>query len=149
MLRRVALVLVLSCAFATLADAPRAEAAEANPDPFKAKLLDNAALAAKLAHELSTIAHKPTPRGLTAEQRKGWDEQTRWLGDASARFAAMKRSMDAVLAKTKVSPSEMAQANLQFAAQREATENESHKFEAVAPACRERAAATVAALKSS
>ncbi|HEY8074397.1 MAG TPA: hypothetical protein VIF62_09810 [Labilithrix sp.] len=143
-----ALVLALACAFA-FAPPSLVEAAGTNPEPFKAKLVDNAQLAARLAATLSSMAHKPAPRGLSAEQRKGWDEQTRWLGDASARFAAMKKSMDAVLAKTKVSPSEMVQTNLQFAQQRDATETESHKYETVAPACRERAAAAIAALKGS
>ncbi len=148
LLRRVALVLGLACAPALLA-APRADAAEANPDPFKTKLVENAALAGKLASTLQTFAHKQAPKGLSAEQRKGWDEQTRWLGDASARFAAMKKNMDAVLAKTKVSTSELAQTNMLFAQQREAAENESHKFESIAPACRDRSAAALAALKGS
>ena len=148
--RRVAFVVMLACAPMLVApSASSAHAAETTKtDPFKAKLVESAALAARVTSALAAIAHRPPPKHLTAEQRKAWDEQSRWLGDASARFAAMKKTMDAVLAKTKVSPSELAQTSLQFAALQEATQAESRRFESLAPCCRERHEATLAALKS-
>ncbi len=145
------IVIFLSCASAVvapLATTRTADAQETSPDPFKAKLVGNAAIAAKVAQTLGTIAKRSAPKGLTAEQRKGFDEQSRWLSDAAGRFAAMKKTMDAVLAKTKASPSELAQTSMQFVALVGATESEAGRWDGLAPACHDRHAAAVAAMKS-
>jgi hypothetical protein len=118
------------------------------PDPFKAKVVDNAARAARTATSLGSIAKKPAPRGLSADEKKSYDEQSRWLSDASSRFAVMKKTMDAVLAKAKVSPSELAQTSMQFVALVDATQAESLRFDSLSHACHERHEAAMASVKS-
>lgn len=147
-LRTIALLAVVACAAVPSFDARAAETTT-KPDPFKAKLADNAALAGRAATSLGNIAKKSPPRGSTADEKRAWDEQSRWLSDASSRFAAMKKTMDAVLAKTKVSPSELAQTSMQFAALQDATQTESQKFDGLSRACHERNEAAIAAVKGS
>ena len=59
----------------------------------------------------------------------------------------MKKLMDVVLAKTKLSPSEAAQTSMQFEGLKDATQTESRRFESRSRACRERHEAAIASVK--
>lgn len=148
-MRRVRSVVVvavaLACASVTAASASRAETVETSP--FKARLVQNIAIATRARATLGAQARRKAPKGMTAEQRKGYEDQTRWLADTSGRFASLEARMQTALAKPKGSSSEVAQLNAEFGALRDAAASESQRYEPLAPACRERHAATVTALR--
>lgn len=124
----------------------RVNAAEA-PDPFKARLVQNIAVVSRARAVLGAQARRKPPKGLTADQRRAYDEQTRWLEGTAGSFASIKGRMEAALAKPRASPSEIAQLNVEFGELRDKTESESRRFEALGDACRKRHAATIAALQ--
>jgi hypothetical protein len=139
---------VVACACATTAaTSRRAEAAEVTADAFKARLLQNMAVVSKAATTLGAVAKRKPPRGMTADQRKAYDEQTRWLTSTSGRFASMKTRMETALAKTKASPAEYAALSMEFVTLRDGAEAESQRFEPLAPACRDRHGATIGVLR--
>jgi hypothetical protein len=101
--------------------------------PFRAKLLENAALARKTAATLNAIAKMPAQvtasSKLSSTERKLFADQTKWLSDSSARLIALSSQMDVVLAKGANAPAtEIAQMNMKLLTLRETLESESRRF---------------------
>lgn len=130
-------------------DAKAADLAQPGADAFKARLVQNLAITTRARIALAAAAkRKAPPKGLSAEQRRAFDDQTRWLGEATSRFSSLEARMQATLAKTKASPSELAQLNLEFGALRDGTQSELARFDALGRACKERQAAAASVLRS-
>ena len=103
-----ALVAILSIAVPARADD------DATAAPFRAKLVFNAAVAKKGASSLASIAKQGPPKGLSADERRAWAEQSKVLATGAARLAALKSKMDAVLSKAHANSSELALVNLEL-----------------------------------
>jgi hypothetical protein len=149
-MRRVRSLLVavaLACAAASSVTVHEARADAADADPFKARLTQNLGIATRARATFDAQAKRKPPKGLSAEQRRGYAEQSRWLVQAAGRFGAIRARMEAAMAKTKGSAAEFVQLNVEFSALRDQTEAESQRFEPLAPACRARHAAALAALR--
>jgi hypothetical protein len=117
-------------------------------DAFKARMVQNIGVATKAASALSSIGKRKAPKGIKGEQRRAYDEQSRWLVEASARFAAMKARMETALAKARPSPAEIAQLNLEFVTVRDAAQAESSRFDGSSSACHARHVSALAALRA-
>lgn len=130
MTRWLALVAFLAAFSAGAADARADDAATA---PFRAKLVSNVALARKGATSLSSIAKHAPPKGLAADERKAWSEQSKVLAAGAARLSALKHRMDAVLAKANAPASEIAQVSLELANAQQQIETESQRCSVGAP----------------
>jgi hypothetical protein len=103
------LVALLSAAVPARADD------DATAAPFRAKLVFNAAVAKKGASSLASIAKHAPPKGVSADERKAWAEQSKVLSAGASRLAALKSKMDAVLSKAHANSSELALVNLELA----------------------------------
>jgi hypothetical protein len=131
---------VLSVAAPARADDPGA--------PFRAKLMMNVAVARRAAAGLAAIAKQSPPRGLPADEKKAWSEHSKALASGSARFAALKGRMDAVLAKGKnAPPSEVAQINMELSTVQQDVEQASSRFESLGAASRTRHQAAMKILR--
>jgi hypothetical protein len=129
---------------------PHAETQKLDPTnaPFRAKLVSNAALVRRAASTFSTVAKQPAPPKLSGDQRKLYDEHTKWLADGASRLGTLHTQMETVLAKgTKAPATELAQMNMQFLTLREAIEAESRRFNELA-AARARHAAAMNAIRA-
>lgn len=106
--------------------------------PFRAKLVENAAVARKTAAALNTIAKMPAQASgskLSSTERKLFADQTKWLMESSTRLIVLASQMDAVLVKGAIAPAtELAQMNMKLLTLRETLENESRRFGDLAPA---------------
>ena len=141
MLRRLLVVIVVVLGFAgsARADDPGA--------PFRAKLAMNMVVAKKAASSLATIAKQTPPKGLNADQRRAWDDQSKALAGAATRFSQLKARMDVVLAKGQnAPPSELAQVNLELVSVQQETEQSSGRFDAVSTPAHARHVAVVKAI---
>ena len=87
---------------------------DATAAPFRAKLVFNAAVAKKGASSLASIAKQGPPKGLSADERKSWAEQSKVLSASASRLAALKLRMDAILSKAHANSSELALVNLEL-----------------------------------
>lgn len=142
---RVVRLLALIVAVISLVGPARADDPGA---PFRAKLAMNAAVAKRAAASLATIAKQSPPKGLSADERKAWNEHGKALAAAAARFAALRVRMDAVLAKgVNAPPSELAQVNLELATVQQEVEQASARFEKLSNALRARHEAAMKAIR--
>ena len=125
------------------------EAQKAETAPFRAKLVSNAALVRRAASTFSMAARQPAPAKLSGDQRKLYDEHTKWLADGANRLGALHTQMEGVLAKGLKAPvTELAQMNMQFLTLRESIEAESRRFNELVPAARPRHATAMTAIRA-
>ena len=119
----------LLVSIAVAAGAPTVARADdpASTAPFRAKLVSNVAVARKGATSLGAIAKHAPPKGISADERKAWGEQSKAFAAGAARLAALKARMDTVLAKANAPASELAQVNLELANTQQDIENESQR----------------------
>lgn len=115
--------------------------------PFRAKLVTNAAIVRRAAGSFASAAKQPAPPKLTADQRRLYNEHTKWLNDSAARLNALHTQMDAVLSKgAHAAATELAQTNMQFVTLCETFESESQRFTSLT-AARARHAAAMSSLR--
>jgi len=131
-----------------LAFAGTARADEQDPGaPFRAKLAMNMVVAKKAASSLATIAKQSPPKGLSADQRRAWGDQSKALAGAATRFSQLRARMDVVLAKgTNAPPSELAQVNLELVSVQQETEQASGRFDSLSTPLHARHVAVVKAI---
>jgi hypothetical protein len=128
---------------------PEAQKVDPSNAPFRAKLVSNAALVRRAASTFSSVAKQPAPPKLSGDQKKLYDEHTKWLADGASRLGVLHTQMDAVLAKgTKAPATELAQMNMQFLTLRESIEAESRRFTELVAAARARHAAAMTAIRA-
>ena len=115
--------------------------------PFRAKLVSNVVIVRWVAGLFASAAKQPAPPKLTADQRRLYNEHTKWLNDSAARLNALHTQMDAVLSKgAHAAATELAQTNMQFVTLCETFESESQRFTSLT-AARARHAAAMSSLR--
>jgi hypothetical protein len=109
-------------------------AAIASNAPFRAKLIDNAALARRASAKLAHIAHQPAPKKLSKADQRAYAQQTKWLEGSAARLASMHAKMEAILAKgDRAGITEVATTNMEFVTIRDEIEAEGKRIAGARP----------------
>lgn len=117
--------------------------------PFRAKLVSNAAVVRRAASTFANVAKRPPPAKLSGDQRKLYEEHTKWLSNGAMRLGALHSQMDHVLAKgTRASATELAQTNMSYLTLRESIETEARRFDSLTTSARARHRAAMNAIRA-
>jgi hypothetical protein len=144
----IGLVAAVATAVPARAEDPQPAASSAQAAPFRAKLVSNVARARKAATAFASVAKQPPPKNLAPADRKLYEEQSRWLAEAAARFTAVRTQMDAVLAKGQKAPAtEIAQMSMQLLQLEDAVVAESRRFDKLSAQARARHEAPLKAMR--
>jgi hypothetical protein len=143
-MRRLVVILALALAAPVWAAPAMADDVPASNGPFRAKLVDNAALARRASAKLAQIAHQPAPKKLSKADQRAYAQQTKWLEGSAARLASMHAKMEAILAKgERAGITEVATTNMEFVNVRDEIEAEGKRISTTAARPRLAAAITV------
>lgn len=104
----------------------------------RARLDRNVGIAKAAATPFNEIVGERAPAGLTDKQKRGYEDQTGYLGRSAGRFLQLQGQAAKLLANPNATVAQMAAMNTQFLALQNAVRNEARKFQTLSNASKAR-----------